>query len=184
VKDIHLFELVSQILSLVGPQNSQGKTDQGPQVYNGVVAAVMLTQFVDLRMAVVATGNAVICSGGLDLIVLQLPIGQALFLETGLEKAATATATIVVGSVRLHVDEVLLPNDGPDHKSQIFSHGIPIAFANDLAGVLNRKFDFQILVPIGIDLEFSFPDPFGIVFVDVFNLKIMLDVEFFQSFQD
>ncbi len=44
--------------------------------------------------------------------------------------------------------------------------------------------DFQILVPIGIDRELSFPDPFCIVFINVLDDKLMLDVEFFQSCQD
>jgi len=53
-----------------------------------------------------------------------------------------------------------------------------------LTRILDRKFDLEILVPIGIDLEFAFPDPFGVVLVNVFNLKTVVDIEFFQSFQD
>jgi hypothetical protein len=42
----------------------------------------------------------------------------------------------------------------------------------------------QILVPVGVNLEPPFPDPFGVIFVDVLDDKVMLDVEFFQSCQD
>ena len=148
-------------------------------MYNRVVAAVVFTQLVDLRMTVVASCDAVICPGGLDLIVLQLPIGQAFLLVSGLEESTATATAVVVGSIRLHVDEILLSNDRPDNKSQIFSHGITIAFTDDLARVLDREFNLQVFVPIGIDLEFSLSDPFGIIFIDVFNLKIMIYIEFF-----
>ena len=83
-----------------------------------------------------------------------------------------------------HINEIFLPHNGFDHKAQIFSDGITIAFAYDLTGILNSKLDFQILVPVGIYLKFAFSDPSGIIFIDVFNLKAMFDVEFFQSCQD
>jgi hypothetical protein len=53
-----------------------------------------------------------------------------------------------------------------------------------LAGILNRKFNFKILVPIGIDLEFSLSDPLGIILNDASDFKLVLDVEFFQSGPD
>jgi len=49
---------------------------------------------------------------------------------------------------------------------------------------LYGKLDFKILVPVGIDFESSFPDPFGIIFVNIFYFKIVLKVEFFQSGPD
>jgi hypothetical protein len=42
----------------------------------------------------------------------------------------------------------------------------------------------KILVPVGIDFEFSLPDPLGIILNDAFDFKLMLDVEFFQSGPD
>jgi hypothetical protein len=72
----------------------------------------------------------------------------------------------------------------PFVRTQILGDRIPIALAHDLTGVLHRKLNFQILVPVGIDLELSLADPFGIVFIDVLDDKIVLDVEFFQSCQD
>jgi hypothetical protein len=49
---------------------------------------------------------------------------------------------------------------------------------------LKCEFDFQILVPVGAGFQLSFPDPFGIVFIDVFYFKVVLDIEFFQSGPD
>jgi hypothetical protein len=116
--------------------------------------------------------------------VLELAVLQALLLESGLEKAAAAAATEVVGPVGLHVDEILLAHHGFDHEAQVFSNGIPVAFAHDLAGILDREFDFQVLVPVGVDLEFALTYPCGIIFVDVLDFKIVLEVEFFQSGPD
>ena len=84
----------------------------------------------------------------------------------------------------MHFDKIFFAHDRFDHESQIFGNGIPKRLSYDLAGVLHRKFNFQVLVPIGIDRESSFPDPFGIIFVDIFDDKIVLDVKFFQSCQD
>jgi hypothetical protein len=53
-----------------------------------------------------------------------------------------------------------------------------------LAGVLNRKFNFKILVPVGTDLEFSLSDPLGIILNDASDFKLVLNVEFFQSGPD
>jgi hypothetical protein len=53
-----------------------------------------------------------------------------------------------------------------------------------LAGVLNREFDFEVLVPVGIDLQFAFTNPLGIILNDTFAFKVVLDLEFFQSEPD
>jgi hypothetical protein len=49
---------------------------------------------------------------------------------------------------------------------------------------LNSKFDLQLFVPVGIDLKFAFPNPFGVVLVNILDLKVVLEVEFFQSGPD
>jgi hypothetical protein len=84
----------------------------------------------------------------------------------------------------VHVDEVLLTHNGLNHKPQVLGDGVAVALSDDLARVLDRKFDLQFLVPIRIDFQFSLSDPFGIVLVDVLDLEIVGDVEFFQSCQD
>jgi hypothetical protein len=101
-----------------------------------------------------------------------------------LEESAAAAAAIIVGPVGNHIDKILFSDHGFDHVSQIFGNGIAKGLTHDLTGVLDGKFNFKVLVPVGIDLEPSFPNPFGIVFIDVFDDKVMLDVEFFQSCQD
>jgi len=153
-------------------------------MHDGIVAAVMLTELMNLGMAVMAAGDTVIRAGLLYLIVLQFAKFQTLFFHTGLEKTAAAAAAIVVGSIGHHVNKVFLADDRFNHVSQIFGNGIAKSLAYDLTGVLHGKFYFQVLVPVGIDFEPSFPDPFGIVFINIFDDKVVLDLEFFQSCQD
>jgi len=184
MKNQHILEIISEVFPFVRSEYTQRKTDKGPHVDNRIVASVMLTQFMDLGMAVVAPGNAVVSAGRLDLFVLQPAVFQTLLLETGLEKAAAAAAAVVVGAVGLHVNEVFLAHHGFHHKTQILGNGVAVAFPNDLTGILNCEFDLQILVPVGIDLQFSLPDPFCVIFVDVLHLKVVRDAEFFQSCQD
>jgi hypothetical protein len=64
-----------------------------------VMAAVMFAQLVNLGVAVVASGDAVSRARGLDLLVLESSVFQALVLVTGLEKAAAPAAAVVVGAV-------------------------------------------------------------------------------------
>ena len=151
---------------------------------DGIIAAVMLTEFMNLGMAVMAAGDTVIRAGFLDLLVLEPAEFQTLFFHAGLEEAAAAAAAIIIGPVGSHIDKVFFPDDRFDHESQIFGNRFPITLAHDLTGVLHGKFNFQVLVPIGIYLELSLADPFGIVFIDILDDKVMLDVEFFQSCQD
>jgi hypothetical protein len=144
----------------------------------------MFAQFVDLCMTVMAPGNAVIRARRLDLFIFDFAVGQSLFLEPGLQESAAAAAAVVVGAVGLHVNEVFFAYHGFDHEAQIFGNGVAKAFANDLAGVLHREFDLQVLVPVGIDLEFAFADPLGIVLINIFDFKVVFQVEFFQSGPD
>jgi hypothetical protein len=153
-------------------------------VNDGIIAAVMLTELMNLGMAVMAAGDTVIRAGFLYLFVFEPTKFQTLLFHTGLEKAAATATAIIVGSVGSHIDKVFFPDDRFDHIAQIFGNGIPITLAHDLTGVLDGKFNFQILVPIGIYLELSLANPFGIVFIDVLDDKVVLDVEFFQSCQD
>ena len=144
----------------------------------------MLAEFVNLCVAIVAGGNAIIGAGGLDLIVLQLSVCQACIFIARLEKSAAPAATVIVRSIGEHLDEVFLSHNRFHHKSEIFCNGISEGFPYDLTRILNRELDFQILVPVRVDLQLSLPDPLGIVFINVFDFKGMLDVEFFQSCQD
>ena len=184
MEDQDIFEVVTQVFTFVRSQYPHRKTNQCPHVDHRVIAAVMFAQFVNLGMAVVATGNAVIGTGGLDLVVFEFAILEAFFLEARLQESAAAAAAIVIGPVGLHVDEVFFADHGLDNEAQIFGNGVAETLAHDLARVLHGKLDFEILVPVGIDLELALADPFGIVFIDVLDDKVVLDIEFFQSCQD
>ena len=151
---------------------------------NAVLSAKMLAQLVDLGVAIMTGCDAVVGLGGLDLVVLGLSVGESLLLETGLEETAAAAAAEVVGFVGGHVDEVLFSDNGLDNKPQVFGNGVAIGLTHDLTGILNGKLDLEILVPVGVYLEFTFPDPLCVVFVDVLDFKVVLDVVFFQSCQD
>ena len=144
----------------------------------------MLAEFMDLGMAVMASGNAVSCAGFLDLLVLEPAELQTLLLETGLQETAAAAAAIVVGPVGLHIDKVFFAHNGFNHEPQILGNRVAEGLANNLARILDRKLDLQVLVPVGIDLQLALADPLGVVFINVLNDKVVLDVEFFQSCQD
>ena len=153
-------------------------------MHDGIIAAVMLTELMNLGMAIMATCNTVIRAGRLYLLILQPAELQTLFFHAGLEEATAAAAAIVVGPVGHHIYKVFFSDDRFDHVSQIFGNGIAEGLAHDLTGILDGKFNFQVLVPVGIDLEPSFPDPLGIVFIDVLDDKVVFDLKFFQSCQD
>ena len=144
----------------------------------------MLTELMNLGMAIMAAGDTVIRTGLLYLFILQPAEFQTLFFHAGLQKTAAAAAAIVVGPVGDHIDKIFFADDRFDHVSQIFGNRIAKSLAHDLTGVLDGKFNLEVLVPVGIDLEPSFPDPLGIVFIDILDDKVMFDVEFFQSCQD
>jgi hypothetical protein len=112
----------------------------------------MMAELMDLGVAVVASGDAIGCACGLDLIVFDLPVSQAFFLESGLKEAAAATAAKIIGAVGLHVDEVFFTYNGFHHKPQVVGNGNALAFSYNLTGILDRKFIFQVFVPVGINL--------------------------------
>ena len=180
----NFLEIIPQVLTFVRPQNAQRQRQQGPDVDHRIIAAVMFAQLMNLGVAVVASRDAVVCPGRLDLVVLELPVSQALILEAGLQKTAPATAAIVVRFVGNHVDEIFFAHDRLDHEAQVIGNGVAVALAYDLARVLDRELDLQVLVPVRAGLEFALPDPPGVVFVDVLDDEVVRDVELFQSCQD
>jgi len=184
MENIDLFQIIAEVFPLVGAENAHCQAKNRPDVYHLITSAVMFAQFMNLGMAVMATGNTIGRLGVLYLLIFETSILQTLLFVTGLEKTAPATTTIVVGTVGNHINEIFFSHDGFHHKPQVFGNGITKGFTHDLARVLSGKLDFQVLVPVGIDLEFSLANPLGIIFIDVFNLKIMLNVKFFQSCQD
>jgi hypothetical protein len=74
VKHIHFFQVIAQIDALVGSQDAQGEAQQGPQVDRLPRMVPDFTQVVDLGMAVVAGGDAVLGPGGQDLVGLEFAV--------------------------------------------------------------------------------------------------------------
>ena len=101
-----------------------------------------------------------------------------------MKETTAAAAAEVIRSVGVHFYKVFFTHDRFYDKAQIFGDRITKAFTDNLTGILDRELDLEVLVPIGIGFQFSFADPLGIVFVNIFYDKVMLDVEFFQSCQD
>ncbi len=61
-----------------------------------ILAAIVLFQIMDLRMAIVAGGNAVIRAGVHHLLKFQASVMPSLIGIPGLKKSAAAAATIVI----------------------------------------------------------------------------------------
>ena len=144
----------------------------------------MLAQIMNLGMAVVARRNTVRGAGGHNLVEFYFTEGVALFGEPVLQKAPAPAAAIVIGAVGGHVDKVFFAHHGSDHIAHIFGHRIAEALTNQLARILAGKLDLAVLVPLGADLQFALPNPFGIKCDDAFDFKIVLDIEFLQSDPD
>jgi len=184
MKHIHILQIVPQIFPFFGSQNTHGQADQGPQMDRVISTVEMIAQIVNLGMAVVAGGDAILSTGCFDLIQFQPAIFMTGLGVSGLQITASAPAAIVVGPVGLHVDEVVFTHHRPDHKPQIFRNGVTKTLANKLTGVLNREFDFPVCVPCRVDREFAFPNPLGVILDDASNFKFRRDVEFLQSVPD
>jgi hypothetical protein len=84
----------------------------------------------------------------------------------------------------MHFYKVFFTHHRFNRVPKVFGHGISKGLAYELAGVLYRKFDFQIFVPVGIDFQLSFFNPLGIILDDASDLKFLLNIEFFQSGPD
>ena len=184
MENVHILQIIAQICALIGAQDSQRQTENGPEMDDMVICPVVGTQFMDLGMAVVASGNNI---GGFcrhDLPILEAAIFQPLLFKSRLEESTTAATAVVVGAVGNHINEILLTHRSPYGIPQVIGDFIPIALSDDLARVLKGEFNLQVLVPVGVWLQLPLPDPFCIVFINVFNLKIVLDPEFFQSGPD
>ena len=149
-----------------------------------VVPAIMFMQIMNLCVAVMARRNTVICSCRHYLLKFAFAVFASGFGKSRLkESAATATA-VVVGLVGRHLYKIFFSNNGFNNIAKVVCHRIAQTLANQLAGVLYRKFYSQIFVPVGIDFQFSFPDPLGIILDNALTLKIVLNIEFIQSDPD
>jgi hypothetical protein len=144
----------------------------------------MLSQIMHLGMAIVARGDGILSPCGLNLVELYLTIFTALFGKARLQKTTAAAATVVVGFIGRHVNEVFRTDNLFHHIAQVVGYGVAKGFSNQLAGVLNSEGHFQVLVPVGADRQFSLPDPFCVILNDAGDLEVVFNVEFFQSGPD
>jgi hypothetical protein len=135
-------------------------------------------------MAVVTWCNAVSSFCRQNLVGFKLAIATPLLRISRLEKSAAATAAVIVRPVRMHVDKILFAHHRFNRISQVFGHRISEGFADKLTGILHRKLNFEVLVPVGIDFQLSFFDPLGIILNDAPDLKLVLNIKFFQSGPD
>ena len=149
-----------------------------------VTAFIMLSQVMNLGMAVVTRGDGVLGPRGLNLVELYLAIFTALFGKSRLQKTTTAAATVVVGLIWRHIDEVFRTDNLFHHITQVIGHGVAKGLPDQLAGILNGEGYFQVLVPVGVDRQFSFPYPFCVILNNAGNLEVVFNVKFFQSGPD
>jgi len=98
-------------------------------------------------VTVVARRNTVIGVGRHDLVEFAFAVISSGFRESRLKEPAPAAAAVVVGLVGRHVYEILFAHNCFDNIPHVFRHRIAKALANQLAGVLNRELDLQVLVP-------------------------------------
>jgi hypothetical protein len=145
---------------------------------------VYVAQIMDLGMAVVTWCNTVSGFSRQNLFGFELAVATTRLRISCLEKSSSSTTAIIVRPVRMHVNKILFTHHRFYGISQVLGHRISKAFADQLAGVLHRKLNLQILVPVGIDLQLSLFDPLGIILNDAFDLKLRFNIEFFQSGPD
>lgn len=152
MKYVNLFQVIAQIGPLIGPENSERQANQRPDV-NGLIRSMeMVSDIMNLGMAVMAAGNTVVGPGGNNLVKFQFAVGPAFFRISCLEKSAATTATIIVRFVRGHFDDVFLADHRFDNIAQIIGNRVAKTLAHNLAGILDGEFNLQIFVPVGVDL--------------------------------
>ncbi len=152
MKYVNLFKIIAQIGPLIGSENSQRQTNQRPDMDSLIRSMKMMADIMYLGMTVVTAGYAIIGAGGNNLVKFQFAVGPAFFRISCLKKAAATAATIIVRFVRGHFDDVFLADHRFDDIAQIIGNGVAKTLAHDLAGILDGEFDFQVLVPVGVDL--------------------------------
>lgn len=96
MENIYIFQIISQIRTLIGAENPQRQRQNCPEMDNLVIAAKMMGEFVYLGMAVVTASDAVSRTTVFNLLILQLSILKPLILETRLQKTTATTTAIIV----------------------------------------------------------------------------------------
>ena len=120
----------------------------------------------NLSMTVMAARDTVIGTCLHYLVELEFTVGSAFLRISGLKEAAAAAATVIVGFVRRHFDDILCSDNLLHDIAQVIGNGIPISLAHDLTGVLDGKLDFALFIPVGIYLQAALTDPFGVILIN------------------
>ncbi|RZB31229.1 MAG: hypothetical protein SRB2_04754 [Desulfobacteraceae bacterium Eth-SRB2] len=149
-----------------------------------VFPVIMFMQIVNLCVAVMAGRNTVIRSCCHYLLKFPFAVFASGFGKSGLKEPSSAATAVVVRLVGSHFYKIFLAHNCFNNIPQVFCHRVAQTLANQLAWVLYSKFYFQVFVPVGINFQFSFPDPLGIILNNALDLKIVIDVEFFQPDPD
>ena len=82
MKNINILQVVAQIGPLIGSEDTERQADKRPDMNGAEFSTEMMTDIVDLSMAVVAAGNTVVGTGGHDLVEFDLAVRPAFFSET------------------------------------------------------------------------------------------------------
>ena len=135
-------------------------------------------------MAVMARRNTVICSCRHYLLKFAFAVIAPGFGESRLKESSSSATAVVVGLVGRHLYKIFRTHNCFNNIAKVVCHRVAQTFANQLAWVLYRKLYFQLFIPVGINFQFPFPDPLGIILNNALALKIVLDVEFFQPDPD
>jgi hypothetical protein len=149
-----------------------------------VFPAIMFMQIVNLCVAVMAGRNTVIRFCSHYLLIFAFAVFASGFGKSRLKEPSAAATAVVVRLVGRHLYKIFLAHNCFNNIAKFVCHRVAQTLANQLAWVLYSKFYFQIFVPVGINFQFSFPDPLGIILDNALALKIVLNVEFFQSDPD
>ncbi len=88
------------------------------------LAFKVLFQVVNLRVTVVARGDAIISPGAIDLFKFQFSVSASGFWKSGLQESAPSTAAEIIGPIRCHVDKIFFSDTGLHHEPQIFSNRV------------------------------------------------------------
>jgi hypothetical protein len=112
------------------------------------MATIVFFQIMDLGMTVMARSYGIVSSGIHDLLRFQLAISTTCVGKSRLQKTAAAAATIVVGFVGSHVDEIFLSDNLFHNIAEIIGHGVAVGLSNKLTRVLDGEGYLEILVPV------------------------------------
>jgi len=181
---VDVLQVFTEIGPFFGSKNAERQADEGPEMNRVISAVEMIVQIVNLTVAVVAGRNTICSSRRFYLIEFQFSVRVSGFRVPGLQISPPSAAAVVVGAVRLHVDEVLLSDDGLDDEAKVFCDRIAEGFSDELAGILYRELDFSLPVPCRADLQLAFPNPLRIVLDNALDLETGFDAEFLQSGPD